>query len=83
MTAGRWPDVLRAQRRALEAKAAAARRAIGAIADAEQSLHTGQPADPALLRRIIEVIEMSDHAEDMKKYYSDEAWRNSRGAARR
>ena len=61
------PDVLRAQRRALEAKRRRLDRAIGAIADAEQSLHTGQPADPALLRRIIEVIEMSDHAEDMKK----------------
>jgi DNA-binding transcriptional MerR regulator len=68
------PDVLRAQRRALEAKRRRLDQAIGAIADAEQSIQTGQPADPALLRRIIEVIEMSDHAEDMKKYYSDEAW---------
>jgi DNA-binding transcriptional MerR regulator len=68
------PDVLRAQRRALEAKRRRLDQAIGAIADAEQSLHTGRPADPALLKRIIEVIEMSDHAEDMKKYYTDEAW---------
>ena len=68
------PDVLRAQRRALEAKRRRLDRAIGAIADAERSLTPGQPVDPALLRRIIEVIEMSDHAEDMKKYYSDEAW---------
>ena len=68
------PDVLRAQRRALEAKRCRLDRAIGAIADAERSLQPGEPADPALLRRIIEVIEMSDHAEDMKKYYSDEAW---------
>lgn len=68
------PDVLRAQRRALEAKRRRLDRAICAIADAERSLQPGQPADPALLRRIIEVIEMSDHAEDMKKYYSDEAW---------
>lgn len=68
------PDVLRAQRRALEAKRCRLDRAIGAIADAERSLQPGEPADPALLRRIIEVIEMSDHAEDMKKYYSDDAW---------
>ena len=68
------PDVLRAQRRALEAKRRRLDRAIGAIADAERSLQPGRPVAPALLRRIIEVIEMSDHAEDMKKYYSDEAW---------
>jgi len=40
----------------------------------ERSLEAGRPADAAVLRRIIEVIEMSDHAEDMRKYYSDEAW---------
>jgi DNA-binding transcriptional MerR regulator len=68
------PDVLRAQRRALEAKRRRLDRAIGAIADAERSLQPGRPVAPALLRRIIEVIEMSDHAEEMKKYYSDEAW---------
>ena len=68
------PEVLRAQRRALEAKRCRLDRAIGAIADAERSLRPGEPMDPALLKRIIEVIEMSDHAEDMKKYYSDEAW---------
>ena len=66
--------MLRAQRRALEAKRRRLDRAIGAIAEAEQSIQTGQPVDSAVLRRIIEVIEMSDHAEDMKKYYSDEAW---------
>lgn len=68
------PDVLRAQRRALEAKRCRLDRAIRAIADAERTLQPGEPADPVLLRRIIEVIEMSDHAEDMKQYYSDEAW---------
>jgi DNA-binding transcriptional MerR regulator len=68
------PDTLRAQRRALEAKRRRLDRAIGAIADAEVSLEPGQPADAAVLRRIIEVIEMADHAEDMRKYYSDGAW---------
>jgi len=68
------PDVLRAQRRALEARRCRLDRAIEAITEAERSLQPGQPADPALLRRIIEVIEMSDHAEDMKKYYTDDAW---------
>jgi DNA-binding transcriptional MerR regulator len=68
------PDVLRAQRRALEEKRRRLDQAIGAIADAEKSIQPGKPADAALLKRIIEVIEMNDHAEDMKKYYSDEAW---------
>jgi len=68
------PDMLRAQRRALEAKRRRLDRAIGAIADAERSLQPGQPAATAALKRIIEVIEMADHAEDMRKYYSDDAW---------
>jgi MerR family transcriptional regulator, thiopeptide resistance regulator len=68
------PDVLRAQRRALEEKRRRLDQAIGAIADAERSIQPGKPADAAVLKRIIEVIEMNDHAEDMKKYYSDEAW---------
>jgi len=68
------PDVLRSQRRALEEKRRRLEQAIRAIGDAEASLRPGEPADAALLRRIIEVIEMTDHAEDMKKYYSDEAW---------
>jgi DNA-binding transcriptional MerR regulator len=68
------PDVLRAQRRALEAKRRRLDGAIAAIACAEQSLQPGRPPEAALLTRIIEVIEMTDHAEDMKRYYSDEAW---------
>jgi DNA-binding transcriptional MerR regulator len=67
-------DVLRAQRRALEEKRRRLDRAIGAIADAERSLQPGRPAETAVLKRIIEVIDMSDQAEEMKKYYSDEAW---------
>src|SRR4051812_31004148 len=70
----RLPDVLRAQRRALEEKRRRLTGAIAAIADAERSIASGAPAEAAVLKRIIEVIEMTDHAEDMKKYYSDEAW---------
>lgn len=68
------PDVLRAQRRALEEKRRRLDQAIGAIADAEASIQPGRPAEAAVLKRIIEVIEMNDHGEDMKKYYTDEAW---------
>jgi hypothetical protein len=66
--------VLRAQRRALEEKRRRLDHAIGAIASAERSIEPGKPAEAAVLRRIIEVIEMTDHAEDMRKYYSDDAW---------
>src|SRR5205823_14176997 len=67
-------DVLHAQRRALEEKRRRLDQAIGAIADAERSIKPDRPADSALLKRIIEVIDMSDQAEEMKKYYTDEAW---------
>jgi MerR family transcriptional regulator, thiopeptide resistance regulator len=67
-------DVLRAQRRALEDKRRRLDKAIGAIAAAERSIEPGRPATSAVLKRILEVIEMSDHAEEMRKYYDDEAW---------
>jgi DNA-binding transcriptional MerR regulator len=67
-------DVLRAQRRALEEKRRRLDKAIGVIASAECSIQPGRPVESAVLKRIIEVIDMTDHAEEMKKYYTDEAW---------
>jgi hypothetical protein len=40
----------------------------------ERSIEPGKPAAGAVLRRIIEVMEMTDYGQDMRKYYSDEAW---------
>src|SRR5512140_2829712 len=68
------PDVLRAQRRALEAKRHRLDRAIDAIRDAERAIAPGQPPDAAVIKRIIEVIEMQDNAEFFRKYYTDEGW---------
>jgi MerR family transcriptional regulator, thiopeptide resistance regulator len=68
------PETLRAQRRALEDKRRRLDQAIGAIADAEASIQPGRPIEAAVLKRIIEVIDMTDHGQDMKKYYSDEGW---------
>lgn len=68
------PDVLRAQRFALEEKRRHLDQAIGAIADAEKTLRPGTPPDAAVLKRIIEVIDMQDNSEHMKQYYTDEAW---------
>ena len=68
------PEVLRAQRRALEASRDRLDRAIAAIAEAEQSLTAGQPLDPAIVKRIITTIDMQDNRDAMRKYHSDEGW---------
>ncbi len=76
--AAQLPDALRLQRRALEEKHALLGRAIRAIQAAEESLESGKPADTAILKKIIEVIDMQDGIAVMKKYYSDEAWERHR-----
>jgi DNA-binding transcriptional MerR regulator/uncharacterized damage-inducible protein DinB len=72
------PDALRLQRRALEEKQALLGRAIRAIRAMEESLESGKPADTLLLKKIIEVIDMQEGIEVMKKYYSEEAWERHR-----
>lgn len=70
-------DVLRGQRRALEEKRRRLDRAIQAIAEAEPAIGSTPAADTALLRHIIEVIDMQSNneaGETMKKYYTDAAW---------
>ena len=76
--AAQLPDALRLQRRALEDKHALLGRAIRAIQAAEESLESGKPADAAILKKIIEVIDMQNGIAVMKKYYSDEAWERHR-----
>ncbi len=68
------PDALRAQRHALEEKRRTLDCAIRAIQSAEASLKPGEPANPALLRTIIEVINMQEGIEAMKKYYNEAGW---------
>jgi DNA-binding transcriptional MerR regulator len=72
------PDTLRLQRTALEEKQALLTRAIRAIQAAEESLEPGKPANPAILKKIIEVINMQDSIELMKKYYSEAAFERRR-----
>lgn len=67
-------DVLRAQRCALEEKQRRLDRAIRVIADAERSIQSGSDADSAVLKRIIEVFDMGDQTDEMRKYYSDNGW---------
>jgi len=61
------------QRLVLEAKRKLIDRAIRAIQDAERTLATGQRPDAALLKKIIEVIEMQDNPKWSEQYYSEEA----------
>lgn len=61
-------EALARQRRALEEKRRLLDRAIHAIREAERK------PDAAVLRHIIEVIEMEKQTDWMKKYYTDEAW---------
>jgi DNA-binding transcriptional MerR regulator len=62
------PDALRMQRRILEDKRRLLDRAIRAIREAEER------PDARVLQKIIEVIEMQNNADWMKKYHSDEGW---------
>jgi len=64
---------LRMQRTVLEEKRRRLDRAIRAIGEAEQSIAPGQPAETALLTKIIEVIEMQNDNSWTEKYYSPEA----------
>jgi DNA-binding transcriptional MerR regulator len=66
------PVALSKQRRALEEKRRLVDRAIGAIREAEAAFRAGR-RETALLKKIIEVIEMQNDTEWTKKYYSEAA----------
>lgn len=70
------PDLsaaLRMQRSELEAKRRLLDRAIGAIREAETIVASGRPAGAAVLKKIIEAIEMQNNNDWMKKYASEAA----------
>jgi DNA-binding transcriptional MerR regulator len=67
-------DALRVQRTVLEEKRDLLDRAIQALHEAEQSFVGGGQPDAAILKKIIEVIEMQTSNEWIEKYYSPEAW---------
>ena len=72
-------ETLRLQRRALEEKQELLCRAVRAIRMAEKAIERGKPADVAILKRVIEVIDMDNDIEVMKKYYAtEEAWEKHR-----
>jgi MerR family transcriptional regulator, thiopeptide resistance regulator len=65
---------LRAQRAVLEEKRRLLDHAISSIQDVQDAIASGEPAGTAILKRLIEVIEMQSHLETMKQYYGEEAW---------
>lgn len=67
------PDALRLQRRVLEEKRRLLDGAIQAIRAVEAALEPGRRPDSALLKRVMEAIEMQTDSEWMMRYYSDEA----------
>jgi MerR family transcriptional regulator, thiopeptide resistance regulator len=67
------PAALRMQRGALEEKRRLLDRAIAAIREAEAVVASGRPAGAAVLKKIIEVIEMQTNNDWMKKYANETA----------
>jgi DNA-binding transcriptional MerR regulator len=67
------PEALRVQRRVLEEKRRLLDSAISAIQEAERTTRPGGRPDSAVLKKIIEVIEMQDNMDWSKKYYTEGA----------
>jgi DNA-binding transcriptional MerR regulator len=65
---------LRQQRQLLEEKRRLIDRAIGALATAERGLEATPGDKSGTLQTLITVIGMQDSIDEMRKYYSDEAW---------
>lgn len=68
------PEALRLQRQVLEEKQRHLARALSAIIEAEKSIRPGEPADLAMLKRLIATITQQDEADVLRKYWSDEEW---------
>ena len=68
------PAALRLQRSVLEEKRRALDRALTAIGNAEKAIASAPGANAAVLKRIIEVMNMPTSTEFMKNYYREEAW---------
>ncbi len=67
------PEALRMQRQVLEGRRRLLDRAIRAIREAESAVKSGQQTDAALLKKIIEVIEMQDNTDWMLNYHAEDA----------
>lgn len=68
------PAALRLQRSVLQEKRQLLDRALSAIGKAEEAIRAGRSAGAAVLKKIIEAMEMQTDMEFMKNYYRNEAW---------
>jgi len=73
---------LHMQREALAEKRRLIDRAVVAIEAAEKAIQSGQTTDAAILRKIIEVIDMQPQENFMRKYYTEQAWIDKERIAR-
>lgn len=71
-------EALRMQRRAVEEKQALLDRAARVLRAADEAMASGVEPGAAMLKKIIEVIQMQDAVEAMKKYYTKEGWEKRR-----
>jgi len=67
------PEVLRSQRVALEDKRRLLDQAIDAVRDAEKAVLEGSSGNAAVLKKLIEVIEMQDNTDFTNRQYNDAA----------
>ncbi|MGC2657312.1 MAG: MerR family transcriptional regulator [Bryobacteraceae bacterium] len=67
------PEILQAQRKALEDKRHTLDQAIVAIREAESTMQLGPLPTAAALKKIIEVIDMQENTDFLMQYYSDPA----------
>ena len=72
------PDALRLQRYAIADKQAHLSRALVAIRAVEEAIASGKGANPSVLKRLIEVLDVQQDMESMKRYYSPEGWEQRR-----
>ena len=71
-------DALRLQRYAIEDKQAHLNRALVAIRAVEEAIESGTGANPSVLKRLIEVLDVQHDVESMKRYYSPHGWEQRR-----
>ncbi|HEX6464096.1 MAG TPA: MerR family transcriptional regulator [Vicinamibacterales bacterium] len=67
-------SALHAQRAVLEEKRRLLDVAVEAIRDTERLLAAGHTLDAALLKGLMEAIDMQNHVDALKQYFSNEAW---------
>jgi len=71
-------EALAIQLRAIEEKQVLLERAARVVRMAGEAMAAGEAASAGMLKKIIEVIQMQDAVESMKKYYTKEAWEKRR-----